>query len=282
MADRCTSCDETLPVRARFCPGCGRSLLAAGTAETSHTETDHRPRTPYVPPRLIAPGTTITDRYSIDGVIGEGGMGVVYRARQVSLNRIVAVKMLLFGKFSSDEFVKRFHTEAEAAASLQHPNIVAINEVGEHEGQHYLSMDYVAGKSLAELVRDGPLPARCAAGYIRIIAEAIHYAHQGGILHRDLKPSNVLIDEFDQPRITDFGLAKRLLNSKLEAQDTELTVTGQVLARQISCLPSRRTPNAVSSARPAMFTRSARFSTTCSLAARRFCPRRSKTRCGNC
>src|SRR5204862_3449751 len=135
----------------------------------------------------------------------------------------VAVKMLLFGKFSSDEFVQRFQTEAQAVASLQHPNIVAIHEIGQHDDQHYFSMDYVEGKSLAELVRDNPLPARRAAGYIKIIAEAIHYAHQHGILHRDLKPSNVLIDEFDQPRITDFGLAKQLKG------DSELTVTGQVL-----------------------------------------------------
>ena len=146
-------------------------------------------------------------------------MGVVYRVRQVSLNRIVAVKMLLFGKFSSDEFVKRFQTEAEAAASLQHPNIVAIHEIGEHEGQRYFSMDFVEGLNLAGLVRDGPLPARRAADYVRIIAGAIHYAHQQGVLHRDLKPSNVLIDQFDQPRITDFGLAKQLKG------DSELTQT---------------------------------------------------------
>jgi WD40 repeat protein len=161
--------------------------------------------------------------YELLEEIARGGMGIVYRARQVSLNRIVAVKMLLFGKFSSDEFVQRFQTEAQAVASLQHPNIVAIHEVGEHEGQHYFSMDHVDGKNLAESVHDNPLPARRAAGYMKTIAEAVHHAHQRGILHRDLKPSNVLIDEFDQPRITDFGLAKQIKS------DSELTVTGQLL-----------------------------------------------------
>jgi len=141
----------------------------------------------------------------------------------VSLNRIVAVKMLLFGKFSSDEFVRRFQTEARAVASLQHPNIVALHEVGAHDGQHYFSMDYVAGQNLAALVRKHPLPASRAADYIETVAEAVHYAHQHGILHRDLKPSNVLLDEFDRPRLTDFGLAKQLTD------DSELTPTGQVL-----------------------------------------------------
>src|SRR5439155_14637622 len=122
--------------------------------------------------------------YELLEEIARGGMGVVYRARQVSLNRIVAVKMLLFGKFASDEFVKRFRAEAEAVASLQHPNIVAIHEIGEHEGQHYFSMDYVEGKNLAEVVRDGPLPSKGAAKYLQTIAAAVHYAHHHGVLHR--------------------------------------------------------------------------------------------------
>lgn len=161
--------------------------------------------------------------YELLEEIDRGGMGVIYRARQLSLNRIVAVKMLLFGKFSSDEYIKRFRAEAEAAAGLQHPNIVAIHEIGEHEGQHYFSMDYVEGADLAEVAREGFLPAERAARYLKVIAEAIHYAHQRGVLHRDLKPSNVLIDELDQPRITDFGLAKQLKG------DSELTATGHVL-----------------------------------------------------
>ena len=147
--------------------------------------------------------------YELLEEIAHGGMGVVYKARQTSLNRIIALKMILAGPYASKEFIQRFRAEAEAAAKLQHPNIVAIHEVGEHEGHHYFSMDYVEGRNLAELVRDKPLPAPRAAACVKTIAEAIHYAHQQGILHRDLKPSNVLIDQFDQPRVTDFGLAKQ-------------------------------------------------------------------------
>lgn len=161
--------------------------------------------------------------YELVEKIAQGGMGVVYKARQVNLNRIVALKLLPLSAFSQGHALQRFQAEAAAAASMQHPNIVAIHDVGEHEGQHFFSMDFVEGHTLAELVRDQPLRARRAAGYLKTIAQAVHYAHQKGILHRDLKPSNILIDAFDQPRITDFGVAKRL------NEDLELTLTGQVL-----------------------------------------------------
>jgi tetratricopeptide (TPR) repeat protein len=150
-------------------------------------------------------------------------MGVVYRARQTSLGRIVALKLLLAGQFASKHLIQRFRGEVTAAALLQHPNIVAIHEVGIHDGQHYFSMDYVDGKNLSQLVASSPLPSAKAAHYVKLVAEAIHYAHQQGILHRDLKPSNVLVDASDQPRITDFGLAKRLDG------DLSITMTGQML-----------------------------------------------------
>jgi eukaryotic-like serine/threonine-protein kinase len=151
-------------------------------------------------------------------------MGVVYRARQVSLGRVVAVKMILAGPMAGKKFVQRFRAEASAAAILQHPNIVAIHDVGVHEGRHYFSMDYVEGQNLAQLVGGQPLPPAQAARYVKSIAGAIHYAHERGILHRDLKPSNVLVEAAtDQPRITDFGLARRLDG------DSSLTLTGQVL-----------------------------------------------------
>jgi serine/threonine protein kinase len=161
--------------------------------------------------------------YELLEEIARGGMGVVFKARQGKLDRTVAVKMILDGRLANDEQVRRFRTEAESAGSLQHPNIVAIHEVGEHEGHHYFSMDYVDGQSLAEQVRTGPLPAKRAAEYVKSIAEAIHFAHERGILHRDLKPSNILIDSSNQPRITDFGLAKRL------EEESDLTLTGQVI-----------------------------------------------------
>lgn len=161
--------------------------------------------------------------YEIIEEIARGGMGVVYKACQVSLNRLVAVKMILSGQLASPEDVRRFRAEAEAAAHLRHPNIVAIHEVGERGGQHFFSMEYVAGRSLAQMVREHPLSPEQAARYVKTVAEAIHYAHGQGILHRDLKPSNVLIDEADQPRITDFGLAKRL------GSDSGLTLSGVVV-----------------------------------------------------
>jgi serine/threonine protein kinase len=161
--------------------------------------------------------------YELIEEIARGGMGVVYKARQVSLDRIVALKLILFGSLASAEQVRRFRIEASAAGSLQHPNIVAVHEVGLHEGQNFLVMDYVDGPNLARFIQDRPLPVKQAATYLKTIAEAIHYAHERGIMHRDLKPSNVLIGSDDRPRVTDFGLAKRF------DSDSSLTLTGQVL-----------------------------------------------------
>src|SRR5439155_25783293 len=125
---------------------------------------------------------------------------------------------------------QRFKAEAEAVAKLQQPNIVVIHEISAHAGQPFFSMDYVEGPGLSELVREHPLPAPRAAGYVKTIAEAIHYAHERGVLHRDLKPSNVLIDQADRPRIIDFGLAKRLSSDpQLSTINDQLTLTGQVL-----------------------------------------------------
>jgi WD40 repeat protein/predicted Ser/Thr protein kinase len=200
----------------QLCPGC---LLEAGL-EASH------PGSETLPLQVAGQSSSFPRSfgdYELLEEIGRGGMGVVYKARQASLDRIVAVKVLLSGRLAGPEFVQRFRTEAAAAASLQHPNIVAIHEVGYREGQHFFAMDYVAGRNLAQIARDGPLPPRRAAGYMKTITEAVQYAHERGILHRDLTPANVLIDENDQPKITDFGLAKRL------EKDTELTLSGQVL-----------------------------------------------------
>jgi WD40 repeat protein len=174
--------------------------------------------------------------YELLEEIARGGMGIVYRARQVGLDRIVAVKMLLAGPLAGKDFVQRFRTEASAAASLQHPNIVAIHEVGFAEGQHFFAMEFVEGLTLAQLVAKGPLPARQAANYLKTIAQAIHFAHERNVLHRDLKPSNILIDSAtDQPSVTDFGLAKRL------ESETDLTLSGQVLGSPNFMSPEQAT-----------------------------------------
>lgn len=161
--------------------------------------------------------------YELLGEIARGGMGVVYRARQVSLNRMVALKLLRDGALASAGEAERFRVEATAAAGLRHPHIVAVHEIGEHEGQQFFSMDLVEGRNLADLTRDGPLPARMAATLVSQVAEAIQHAHERGILHRDLKPSNVLVDAQGAAQVTDFGLARQT------NQDSGLTLTGQVL-----------------------------------------------------
>lgn len=173
--------------------------------------------------------------YELLQEIARGGMGVVYKARQTSLNRTVALKMILAGQLAGEEDVNRFYAEAEAVAQLDHPGIVPVYEVGEHEGQHYFSMGYVDGGSLADRLSAGPLPPREAADYVKKIAEAIDYAHERGVIHRDLKPGNVLLDVKGDPKVTDFGLAKRIDG------DSNLTATGQIVGTPSYMPPEQAT-----------------------------------------
>ena len=164
--------------------------------------------------------------YDLVDTIAKGGMGIVYKAKHVKLNRIVALKMILSGQFADEIEVQRFYAEAEAAAKLRHPNIVGIHDIGECEGQHYFSMDYIEGKSLSDLLKDQALQPRHAAKLMEAIAAAMHYAHTEGVVHRDLKPSNVLLDAAGSPLITDFGLAKQVQGGGGQSQ---MTMAGTVV-----------------------------------------------------
>jgi hypothetical protein len=203
-------------------------------------------------PTLAPDATTATDPslgtvryfgdYELLEEIARGGMGVVYKARQVSLNRLVALKMILAGQLASPDDVRRFQTEAEAAANLDHPNIVPIYEVGEHQGQHYFSMKLIEGGSLSQAISLQPsaISQKEAARLMATVARAVHYAHQRGILHRDLKPGNILLagsgpihgvqlggspdkSGHYEPYITDFGLAKHVEG------DSKLTRSGAIV-----------------------------------------------------
>src|ERR1044072_9128976 len=158
--------------------------------------------------------------YELLEEIGRGGQGVVFRARQKSLNRIVALKVISLGQWASKAHLKRFRLEAEAAARLEHPGIVPIHEVGERDGSCYFSMKFVEGGQLDQVVRREPMPIRPAVELIANVARTVHYAHEHGILHRDIKPGNILLDQKGEPHLTDFGLARLV--------ETESTVTNTV------------------------------------------------------
>jgi Serine/threonine protein kinase len=168
--------------------------------------------------------------YELLEEIGRGGQGVVFRARQKSLNRIVAVKVIGLGQWATPAHLKRFRLEAEAAASLDHPCIVPIYEVGERDGQCYFSMKFVEGGQLDEVTQQRPISIRQAAELISKVARTVHYAHEHGILHRDIKPGNILLDEKGEPHLTDFGLARLVESESTVTRTLEVLGTPSYMA----------------------------------------------------
>lgn len=202
--DGCLSEDESALIEAHL-EACDNVCLPLLDARSSGSR----------PPSNVgladgAAGTQWLSGYEILGELGRGGMGIVYQAHQVSLKRLVALKMILSGEHSRPEDLARFRLESEVLARLQHPNIVQVHEVGEHNGRPFFSFEYCSGGTLAGKLANTPLMPREAAQLVRVLAQAIHAAHGKGIVHRDLKPANVLLGEDGTLKISDFGLAKRL------------------------------------------------------------------------
>jgi len=168
--------------------------------------------------------------YELLEQIGRGGQGVVFRARQKSLNRTVALKVINLGQWASKAHLKRFRLEAEAAARLEHPGIVPIHEVGERDGSCYFSMKFIEGGQLDEVVRREAMPIRRAVEFIAKVARIVHYAHEHGILHRDIKPGNILLDAKGEPHLTDFGLARLVESESTVTRTMEVLGTPSYMA----------------------------------------------------
>src|SRR5205823_10461874 len=233
----CPRCGAEIPADAPEggCPGClletGLGALAsesvAGVGDAGHVDKPARAATRGE--RLAKILGELGD-YELLEEVGRGGQGVVFRARQKSLNRTVALKVISLGQWASKVHLKRFRREAEAAASLDHPGIVPIYEVGERDGSCYFSMRFVEGGQVDEVVRRAPMSIRHAAELIAKVARTVQHAHEHGILHRDLKPGNILIDQKGEAHLTDFGLARLVETESTMTRTLEVLGTPSYMA----------------------------------------------------
>jgi WD40 repeat protein/tRNA A-37 threonylcarbamoyl transferase component Bud32 len=243
-ASPCPECGTPRPPHALagHCPACllriGLAVARGGMALAVDSAGAFDPESPD-PAGLGLCGNGRIGDYELLEAIAQGGMGVVYRARQLSLNRVVALKMIRAGELADEAEVARFRIEAEAAAHLDHPHIVPIHEIGEHQGRHYFSMKWVGGGTLADRCRArpkraGPSPqAREDVVLLEKVSRAVQHAHQRGVLHRDLKPGNILIDAAGEPQVSDFGLARRM------ETDSAVTVSGAMLGTPSYAAPEQ-------------------------------------------
>jgi serine/threonine protein kinase len=227
MAERCRRCEEELSTRARFCPNCGYPVAAAHPGVVTEDATVTEPGQQGLPPRLIAAGTRVTDRYMIDGVLGEGGMGVVYRANDLTRERSVAIKALHASLMGDAEIRRRFTREAQLMLGWNHRHVARVHEIVEHPDLLAFVMEYVEGPTLEEHAQrwNGKLPYDDIRLIFSGVLDAMQQAHAAGIIHRDLKPHNVLLRMEDDgviPKIVDFGIAKIL-------EGTTYTMTGALL-----------------------------------------------------
>src|SRR5437016_3266044 len=240
----CPKCGGKIPADAPAggCPGCllesglgmfvDASVTGVDSSAVASTKADDpgRSASPIPATARFAEMLGELGDYELLEEVGRGGQGVVFRARQKSLNRTVALKVISLGQWATKAHLKRFRLEAEAAASLDHPCIVPIYEVGERDGQCYFSMKFVEGGQLDEVVKHTPISIRQAAELIAKVARTVHYAHSHGILHRDIKPGNILLDIKGEPHLTDFGLARLVESESTVTRTLEVLGTPSYMA----------------------------------------------------
>src|SRR5437762_1332935 len=237
-----------------LCTGCVLEAAIGGAVAGGDDPGRPASSMPATTPDDVAPASQKTARaaellgelgdYELLDEVGRGGQEVVFRARQTSLNRTVALKIISLGQWASKAHLKRFRLEAEAAARLEHPGIVPIHEVGERDGSCYFSMKFVEGGQLDEVVRRTPISIRQAAELIAKVARTVHYAHEHGILHRDIKPGNILLDQRGEPHLTDFGLARLVESESTITRTREALGTPSYMAPEQAAGEQRKLSNA--------------------------------------